>query len=95
MVKVPVDTVLATELPEIVPKKPDANTATLAGPPTYFPAAARAKSIKNLPSPVLCKKAPKSTKRNTKEAETPKGIPKIPSVVRYICPTIRLILKPL
>ena len=34
MVKVPVDTVLATEEPEMVPKKPLASTATLAGPPT-------------------------------------------------------------
>ena len=33
IVNVPVVTVLATELPEIVPKNADEMTATLAGPP--------------------------------------------------------------
>ena len=94
MVKVPVDTVFATEEPEMVPKKPLASTATLAGPPTKRPAAARARSMKNLPRPVLCRNAPNRMNRKTKEAETPSGMPNRPSVVRYIWATIRFIEKP-
>src|SRR5665648_1304024 len=73
MVKLPVVTTLATELPLIEPIKPLAITATLAGPPVVCPARAIAMSIKNLPIPVLFSTAPKRIKRKTKEADTPKG----------------------
>jgi len=53
MVKEPVPTTLATELPVNVPIQPDEITATLAGPPAAPPATALAISIKNPPMPVF------------------------------------------
>jgi len=65
MVNAPVETVLAIALPEMEPKKPLAITATLAGPPTLCPTAARGKSMKNFWAPDFSKKAPKRTNRMT------------------------------
>ena len=47
MVSAPVDTVFATDEPEIVPKKADETTETFAGPPVYFPARIVALSMNN------------------------------------------------
>ncbi len=65
MVKAPVETVLAMALPETDPKRAEAMTATLAGPPVDLPAMAMGRSIKNFPAPDLCRKAPKNMKRMT------------------------------
>ena len=65
MVKAPVETVLAIALPETEPKKAEAITATFAGPPVLRPANASGKSMKNLPAPDLCRKAPKKINRMT------------------------------
>ena len=81
MVSDPVPTTLATELPDTVPIRPEDSTATFAGPPLAQPAMELARSIKNLPSPVDSKYAPKRINRKIKVEDTPKGIPKIPSVV--------------
>ena len=82
MVKLPVPTTFATELPDTVPIRPLESTATLAGPPDAQPAMEFARSIKNLPSPVTSKYAPKSMNRNIKVDDTPNGMPKMPSVVK-------------
>ena len=58
MVNEPVVTVLATELPEIMPKKVLEATAALAGPPLVQPVNAKATSVKNWPAPVFCRIAP-------------------------------------
>ena len=81
MVKDPVVTVLAIALPEIDPMAAEARTDAFAGPPRYRPAAANDKSIKNLPAPVTCRKAPKSTKLNTAPAAIPSGAPNNPAPV--------------
>ena len=47
IVSEPVDTVLAIDEPEMVPKNADETTLTLAGPPVYLPATTMALSIKN------------------------------------------------
>lgn len=47
MVKAPVVATLAWALPEMLPIRAEATTATLAGPPRYLPARAREKSLKN------------------------------------------------
>ncbi len=62
IVKAPVVTVLAMELPLIDPKKPLLMTATLAGPPDDHPAMAIAISMNSCPSPVFAIKIPKRTK---------------------------------
>ena len=62
MVRAPVETVLATEDPEIVPKKAEETTETFAGPPVYFPARIVALSMNSLPSPVLWAITPNNTK---------------------------------
>jgi len=49
----PVVTVLATELPEIMPKKQLETTAALAGPPLVHPVTLKARSVKNFPAPDL------------------------------------------
>jgi len=61
IVKLPVVTVLAVELPDTVPIIPLETTAALAGPPLVYPVKAVAKSIKNLPAPVLFNIAPNET----------------------------------
>ncbi len=65
MVTTPVEAVLATAEPEIVPISPEAITATRPGPPTIFPATARAKSITKSPAPDRSKKAPNRMNINT------------------------------
>ena len=65
MVNAPVDTVLAMAEPDTEPKKAEAMTATLAGPPTVLPARASGQSMKNLPTPDFCRKAPKKMNRMT------------------------------
>lgn len=60
IVNEPVVAVLAIGEPEIIPKKPEETTETLAGPPEYFPAriVARSKSSPEChqPKPVNYKK---------------------------------------
>ncbi|MBA7564735.1 hypothetical protein ES708_06402 [subsurface metagenome] len=63
IVKLPVVTVLAVELPDTVPIIPLETTAAFAGPPLVYPVRAVAKSIKNLPAPVLFNIAPNKIKR--------------------------------
>ena len=75
-------TTFATELPETVPMSPLESTATFAGPPLAHPATAFARSMKNLPSPVLSRYAPKRMKRKMNVEDTPSGMPKMPSVVK-------------
>src|SRR5690606_13291704 len=89
MVKVPVVVTLATELPDMVPMTVLDNTAALAGPPRVLPATAMARSRKNLPAPVRSKIAPYKMNSSTNLAETPKGMPKMPSVVKYRKGTVR------
>ena len=89
MVKLPDPTVLATELPETVPSRALVMTATLAGPPAAQPAIESAMSMKSLPMPVFSRKAPKRINRKMNEADTPRGMPRIPSVVKYMWETIR------
>ncbi len=71
----PVVTVLAIAEPEIMPKRPDETTLTLAGPPAKRPAAMVARLTKSCPSPVSWAMMPKSTKWKTKVATTPTGMP--------------------
>ena len=52
IVRLPVPTTLATELPDTVPMRPLESTATFAGPPLAQPAMEFARSMKNFPSPV-------------------------------------------
>ncbi len=51
MVKAPVVTAFATELPETVPIRPLATTAALPGPPWLRPVRARERSMKKLARP--------------------------------------------
>ena len=53
MVNVPVVTTFVTELPDMVPKRLLAKTATLAGPPLAPPAMAKDVSMKSRPAPEL------------------------------------------
>jgi len=76
----PVVTVLATELPEIMPKNVLETTAAFAGPPRAHPVRAKAMSVKNSPAPVLRSSVPYRMNSRMKLAETPIGTPKIPSV---------------
>ena len=80
----PVDTVLAIEDPEIVPKKAEETTDTLAGPPVYRPANIMALSTKNCPRPIRCATTPNSTKWNTTVETTHKVTPNMPSEGKYM-----------
>ncbi len=82
IVKLPLPTVLATELPETVPSSAEVNTATLAGPPRCLPATALPRSMKNRPMPVFSRNAPNMMKRNMNVDDTPSGMPSMPSVVK-------------
>ncbi len=84
IVKDPVVTVFATELPDTLPMRALATTAAFAGPPLLRPVRAKARSIKNLPAPEMFSTAPKRTNRKMNVADTPSGTPKMPSVLRYI-----------
>ncbi len=81
MVNDPLPTVLATELPDTVPSKALVMTATLAGPPLLCPAILLARSMKNSPTFVRSRNAPKRTNRKMKVEEAPRGVPIMPSVV--------------
>ena len=61
----PVEAVLATADPEIVPVRPDAITATIPGPPTILPATARAMLMTKSPAPERKRNAPNMMKRKT------------------------------
>ena len=65
MVMTPVEAVLATALPLMVPVKPEDITATNQGPPCTRPATARLRSITNSPAPERTKNAPKMMNTNT------------------------------
>ena len=56
-------------------------TATLAGPPEAQPAIALPMSMNSFPMPVISMNAAKMRNRNTNEAETPSGMPNMPSMV--------------
>ena len=79
MVITPVEAVLATAEPEIVPVRPDAMTATMPGPPTSLPATARAMLMTKSPAPDRRRNAPKMMKRNTKVDEIRAMVPNIAS----------------
>ena len=81
MVNVPVVTVLATALPEMVPIIPLTPMDIFAGPPLIFPKSAVAISMKNCVPPQALKKAPKAINRKIKCVVTFNGIPKIPFLV--------------
>ena len=61
MVSEPTVTVLAIELPEIMPNRPEAKIDTLAGPPANRPASAVAMSMKKRPRPTRVAITPNST----------------------------------
>ena len=61
MVSEPTVTVLAIELPDIMPNRPEAKIETLAGPPEKRPAIAVAMSMKKRPSPTRVASTPNST----------------------------------
>jgi hypothetical protein len=94
IVNVPVVVTLAVELPDSVPMTAEPRTAALAGPPRVLPAMAMAKSRKNLPAPVRSNIAPYKMNSSTNLADTPSGIPKMPSVVKYRNGTVRCSGKP-
>ena len=81
MVMAPVVTVLAIDEPEIDPMAQEATTAALAGPPRKRPINAKDRLMRYSPAPVRSRKAPKSTKRKTKVADTRRGTPHRPSPV--------------
>src|SRR5699024_10159251 len=63
---------------------PDETTAAFAGPPLNEPTSDIAKSMNIRPAPVTSSKAPNRIKINTYCAETVIGVPKIPSLDKYI-----------
>ena len=83
IVKAPVVTAFATELPDTIPMRQLETTAALPGPPTLRPVSAMARSMKNCPAPDTLRNDPKTTNRKMNVADTPSGTPKIPSVRRY------------
>jgi len=79
MVTDPVDTVLATVDPEIVPVSPEAKTATRPGPPASRPTAARARSTITALPPERTRKAANSTNMNTMVEEMRAIEPNMPA----------------
>jgi hypothetical protein len=75
----PVVTVLAMDDPEMDPMAHEAATAALAGPPRYCPITANERLIRYSPAPILSRKAPKRTNKNTNVADTRRGTPQSPS----------------
>ena len=65
MVNAPVVATLACALPEMLPMRAEATTATLAGPPRYFPARASEKSLKKSLVLDADRKAPNRMNMNT------------------------------
>ena len=80
MVNTPLETVLATELPVIVPEKALVMMLTLPVPPTAEPVMPSATSVKNFSIPVRCSIEAKIMNRKMKVAEIPNGVPNTPSV---------------
>ena len=74
---------LATALPEIIPKREDATTATFAGPPLNLPMTAVANSLNSLLIPTVVIVWPKKTKIRTMVTATSRAVPKIPCGSRY------------
>ena len=95
IVNMPVVQTLATEEPDTVPIRPELTMATFAGPPVDHPARAIERSMMNRPSPVFSSTEPKRMNMKTKVDDTSRGVPKIPSVPRYIWFTIRATENPL
>ena len=77
-------TVVATPEPDGPPNKKDDMTIVRPTPELLPPIAAKEKSIKNLPAPVNCKKAPKIVNKIIRVEETSTAVLKIPSKVIYI-----------
>ena len=77
-VTIPVEATLAEAEPDIEPKRADERTETLAAPPFNLPATAVAIFIKPNPASPEFKKAPKITKIDTIETDTPVSVPHIP-----------------
>ena len=78
------ETVLAIDEPEMVPKNADDTTLTLAGPPVYLPATTMALSMKNWPNPMRWATTPNNTKWKTTVETTHSVTPKIPSDGKYM-----------
>ncbi len=78
IVKDPEATVLATEDPEIMPCRPLAATAALAGPPVKRPATRNARSLKKAPMFVRISTTANSRNRKMKVEETWIGVPNTP-----------------
>mgnify|MGYP001502513236 CR=1 FL=1 len=74
----------ATALPEMDPRRPLAQTAILAGPPTVLPSKARATRRMKSPAPDRIRNAPNRTKSATNVEETVAMVPKMPSGAKYI-----------
>ncbi len=70
IVNCPVVTTLATPEPLIVPMRPDATTATLAGPPRVWPTVPSAKSVKSLIIPACSRNVPNRMNRKMYVDET-------------------------
>ena len=75
MVNVPVVTTFATAEPLMEPRKPEARTATFAGPPLVCPARALAMSLKNWPMPHLFITSPKMMNSTMYVAATLTDVP--------------------
>ena len=82
IVSAPVVATFATALPDSEPIKALATDAVLAGPPRLRLEMRPASPIKSFPPPLASRIAPNRTNRYTKFAETPSGIPQMPSVER-------------
>ena len=75
----------ATELPEIVPSSALVTTATFAGPPEARPATAFAEINEELSDPCLFQKSSeKNEEEDKRRRNTQSGIPRMPSVVKYM-----------
>ena len=71
----PTVTVVATPEPDGPPMRKEDRTIVLPTPDDFPPIAANEKSMKNLPAPVNCKKAPKIVNRIMRVAETSTAVP--------------------
>ena len=91
----PVVATLATAEPLIMPIRPEASTATFAGPPGVWPTSVSEKSLINLEKPLYFKYAPNKTKRKIYVAETPIPVPKTPCVPQNWVIKTRFSVKPL
>jgi len=83
MVKVPVPTMLATVLPDMVPNREEARIAACAGPPRVRRVARKANFRSVSPAPVPSSSAPKMMKMKTVESTMLVIEPKTPLLVLY------------